>query len=109
MKRTMTKQLKDEVKYVAEHLEELKAKQQAERQAYFDNPENVERIAQQNSVWAMQSNSMMPERRRADAGAIRRKKAYSVRWIYWIGLLQNRLCERQSGAHSGWFQFDSEH
>ena len=47
MRRYMTEQeIKDEVKYVAEHLEELKAKQQAERQAYFDDPANAERIAE---------------------------------------------------------------
>ena len=47
MRRHMTDQeIKDEVKYVAEHLEKLKAKQQAERQAYFDDPANAERIAE---------------------------------------------------------------
>ncbi len=47
MRRHMTEQeIKAEVKYVAEHLEELKAKQQAERQAYFDDPANAERIAE---------------------------------------------------------------
>ena len=35
-----------EVKYVAEHLEELKASQQAERQAYFEDPANAARIAE---------------------------------------------------------------
>ena len=34
-----------EVKYVAEHLSELKAKQQSERRMYFENPANAERIA----------------------------------------------------------------
>ena len=47
MRRHMTEQeIKAEVKYVAEHLEELKAKQQAERQAYFNDPANAERIAE---------------------------------------------------------------
>ena len=47
MKHQMTKQeIHAEVKYVAEHLEELKAKQQAERQAYFEDPANAARIAE---------------------------------------------------------------
>ena len=47
MKHKITKQeIKDEVKYVAAHLEQLKAEQQAERQAYFENPVNAERIAE---------------------------------------------------------------
>ena len=47
MKRNITdKEIKDEVKYVAEHLEELKSSQQAERQAYFENPANAELIAE---------------------------------------------------------------
>ena len=39
------KEIKEEVAYVLEHLEELAAKQQAERKAYFENPANAERIA----------------------------------------------------------------
>ena len=47
MRRHMTEQeIKDEVKYVAEHLEELKVSQQAERQAYFEDPANAARIAE---------------------------------------------------------------
>jgi len=46
MRRQMTvKGIKEEVQFVSEHLEELKARQQAERKAYFDNPANAERIA----------------------------------------------------------------
>ena len=46
MKHFMTEQeIKNEVKYVAEHLETLKASQQAERQAYFEDPANAARIA----------------------------------------------------------------
>ena len=37
------KEIKEEVAYVLEHLEELEAKQQAERMAYFENPVNAER------------------------------------------------------------------
>ena len=39
------KEIKEEVAYVLEHLEELEAKQQAERKAYFENPANAKRIA----------------------------------------------------------------
>ena len=39
------KEIEEEVSYVLEHLEELAAKQQAERKAYFENPANAERIA----------------------------------------------------------------
>ena len=45
MRKAMTqREIKDEVTHVAEHLEEIKMRQQAERKAYFDNPENAERI-----------------------------------------------------------------
>ena len=40
------REIHTEVKYVAEHLEELKARQQAERQAYFDDPANALHIAE---------------------------------------------------------------
>ena len=47
MKHQMTeREIHAEVKYVAEHLEELKAKQQTERQAYFEDPANATRIAE---------------------------------------------------------------
>ena len=47
MKHKMTDQeIKREVHFVAEHLAELKKKQQAERKAYFDDPTNAERIAE---------------------------------------------------------------
>ena len=39
------KEIEEEVSYVLEHLEEMSAKQQAERKAYFENPANAERIA----------------------------------------------------------------
>ena len=40
------KQIKDEVAYVAGHLKQMKKNQQAERQAYADNPENAKRMAE---------------------------------------------------------------
>jgi hypothetical protein len=47
MKSKLTEQdIMAEVKYVAKHLEELKKKQQTERQAYFDNPDNATYIAE---------------------------------------------------------------
>ena len=39
------KEIEEEVDYFLEHLDELAAKQQAERKAYFENPANAERIA----------------------------------------------------------------
>ena len=46
MKRQMTRnEIKNEVKYVAEHLEEMKQRQCAERDAYFDDPVNARQIA----------------------------------------------------------------
>lgn len=43
----MTEQeIKDEVNFVAEQLEELKERQRAERKAYFENPDNAKRIAE---------------------------------------------------------------
>lgn len=40
------KEIEEEVDYFLEHLDELAAKQQAERKAYFENPANAERITQ---------------------------------------------------------------
>ncbi|MCQ2403224.1 MAG: helix-turn-helix domain-containing protein [Lentisphaeria bacterium] len=39
------KELAAEVAYFTEHLDELSVKQQAERKAYFENPDNAGRIA----------------------------------------------------------------
>ena len=39
------KEIEEEVDYFLEHLDELAAKQQTERKAYFENPANAERIA----------------------------------------------------------------
>ncbi len=39
------KEIKEEVAYFVEHLDEIAAKQQAERKAYFEDPANAERIA----------------------------------------------------------------
>ena len=45
MRRAMTRrEIRDEVKHVAEHLDEIKARQQAERKAYLENPDNAEQI-----------------------------------------------------------------
>ena len=47
MKKNPTdKEIEEEVDYFLEHLDELAAKQQAERKAYFENPANAERITQ---------------------------------------------------------------
>ena len=46
MKKNPTdKEIKEEVAYFVEHLDEITAKQQAERKAYFEDPANAERIA----------------------------------------------------------------
>ena len=46
MKKNPTdKEIEEEVDYFLEHLDELAAKQQTERKAYFENPANAERIA----------------------------------------------------------------
>ena len=39
------KEIKEEVAYFVEQLDELAAKQQAERKTYFEDPANAERIA----------------------------------------------------------------
>ena len=47
------RRIKDEVSFVAEHLEELKCRQAAERKAYFENPENAELIAETHQSLAI--------------------------------------------------------
>ena len=47
MNKSMTeKEIQSEVKYVSEHLAELKATQQVERRAYFEDPANAKCIAE---------------------------------------------------------------
>ena len=65
MRQQMTDQeIKDEVRYVAEHLDELTEKQHAERQAYFDNPANAKRIAEMRQRLAI-AEQLYKARKRA--------------------------------------------